>query len=64
MPTFKTEALHLVSNVELVKRLYHLTNGNTPLPCSLAGIHDALRYKAIPISYIDSKCHIAKYLLL
>ena len=26
MPTFKTEALRLVSNVELVKRIYHLIN--------------------------------------
>ena len=46
MPTFKTETLHLVSNVQLVKRLFTAKRkANTALPCSFSTVtHDALRY--------------------
>ena len=45
MPTLKTEALHLVSNVQLVKRLFTVKKANTALPCSFSTVtHDALRY--------------------
>ena len=43
MPTFKTEALRIVSNVQLVKGL--LLTAYTALPCaSSTETNDALRY--------------------
>ena len=48
-PTFKTKALRLVSNVQLVKRL---------LPCNEQQIQ--LITKVPPINSIDSKCRAKK----
>ena len=44
--TLKIEALRLVSNVQLVKKVFAVKiMANTALPCSsLAVTHDALRY--------------------
>ena len=43
--SYKTKALRLVSNVQLVKRLLPCNKGHTPLPCpSLEVTHDAFRY--------------------
>ena len=46
MPTFKTEMLHLVSNVQLVKWLFTAKRkANTALPCSFSTVtHDMFRY--------------------
>ena len=45
-PTFKTETLRLVSNVQLVKRLFNTKRkASTALHCSFSIVtHDALRY--------------------
>ena len=58
-PTFKTEVLRLVSNVELIKCIYHLMNGKYTITLLFFGRNS--RYKATPISYINSKCHINTY---
>ena len=55
--TYKIKALHLVSNVPLVKHFY----SNYSITLLLFGrVHDMLHYKATPISYIDSKYQIKK----
>ena len=57
-PTFKTETLRLVSNVQLVKRLFTAKRkANTALPCSLFNSNSrraSIVTKATPIGYIDS----------
>ena len=57
MPTFKTEVLHLVNNVQLVKWLLLCNEQHIiiTLPSTLAVIY-MMHFitKAMPISYIDS----------
>ena len=44
-PTFKTEMLHLVSNIQLVNGFTVKRKVNTALPCSFSMVtHDVLRY--------------------
>ena len=61
-PTFKTEALRLVTNVQLLKRL--LQRNERLIQLYLCLLWQALAKrcvtKAMPIHIIDGKCHIKK----
>ena len=57
-PTFKTKALRLVSNGQLVKCLTIKLHSKYALLWQEFATHFVA--KATPISYIDSKCHIKK----
>ena len=61
-PTFKTEALHLVSNVQLIKCFYCEMNGKYQYLAFLwqsVTMHFVI--KSTSINSIDSKCHTEKF---
>ena len=60
-PTFKNEALHFVSNVQLVKHLYCEMNGKYGVTLLLFG-SNSQRASLLrpPINSIDTKCHTEK----
>ena len=60
MPTFESEVLRLVSNVQLVKKLLLQIEWQIQHHLALLQLMTRFITKATPIGYIDSKCYTSK----